>query len=134
MKKNIISGGGAVIFGLLIALGPQFLFKICESHGDNILRCFWMARVELCVGILIAALGICLIVFSDQKTQLGITISLFLTGLFAGIIPMDQFIGICKDAEAICRKVTVPALLIICVLLVIGAVINIIYLERKTKT
>ena len=30
MKKAIICGSAVIIFGLLIGLGPQFLFKVCS--------------------------------------------------------------------------------------------------------
>jgi len=133
MKKNIISGGAAIIFGLLIALGPQFLFKVCASPEGLFLKCHWAARAEFCTGLLIAALGVFMVIFSDYKVQLGLTIGLFLTGLFSVVIPHELFIGLCKDADAPCRKVTNLVLTILCVIVIVGAVINMIYLEKKTK-
>ena len=130
----MICGVAAIFFGLLITLGPQFLFKTCDTPGDNLLRCHWAARAEICTGILIAALGICLTVFSDPKTRLGLTIGIFLAGIVSVIIPLEQFIGICKEADALCRKVTFPALLTLSAMTIIGAVANMFYLERKTKT
>ena len=133
MKKHMICGVAAIFLGLLIALGPQFLFKTCDVPGDNLLRCHWAARAEICTGLLIAAMGIFLTVFSDPKTRLGLTIGLFLTGIVSGIIPFEQFIGLCKEADAVCRKVTFPALIALSAFVIIGAVTNMFYLEKKAK-
>ena len=134
MKKSIISGAAAIIFGLLIALGPQFLFKVCGVHDDSLPRCYWAARAELCMGILIAAMGICMLFLSDMKTQLGMSISIFLMGIIALLIPFDKFISFCKDAELVCRRVTFPILTVLSSLVVLGALINMAYLEKKTKS
>ena len=134
VKKNIISGGCALFLGLLIALGPQFLFKVCDTQSGEIFRCYWMARCEICTGILIAALGVCLMIFSSPKINLGLTIGIFLTGIVALLIPYEQLTGICAEAEAHCRRAAFPALNILSVMVVLGAVISMICLERKTRT
>jgi hypothetical protein len=87
MKKIIISSLVVIVLGLLIALGPRLLFKICE-HGENgYPMCHWSARAEIGIGLLIASLGICLIVFHDSKTHLGLFIGIFLAGIIALFIP-----------------------------------------------
>ena len=134
MKNRSISGAAAVFIGLLITLGPQLLFKVCESPDGEILHCHWTARAEIIPGLLIAALGVFLIIFSDYKIRLGLTIGIFLAGIVAGIIPIQQFIGVCREADAVCRKVTFPALIALSAAVLAGSVINMIYLERKTKT
>jgi len=135
VKKNFISGGAAVLFGLLIALGPQFLFKGCGVHGDeHIPFCYWAARGELAVGFLIAAIGIWIILSADLKVQMGLSISIFLAAIVAGIIPYKVFFSVCADASMRCNKVTLPALTIICALLLIGVIFNVIYLEKKTRS
>jgi len=135
VKKNYISGGAAVLFGLLIALGPQFLFKVCEAHGgDHYSFCYWAARGELAAGFLIAAMGIFIILFSNLKVQMGISISIFLAVIVAGLIPYRVFFGVCANESMRCNKVTLPALTIICALSLIGVIINVIYLEKKTRS
>jgi hypothetical protein len=107
MKKLIISTI-VIMIGLLISLGPQFLFKICRpaivSSGNiddccaepevnsccvptvsNLPVCYWTARAEIGMGLLIIALGICMIVFTDPKTQLGLLIGTFLRSRHAKI-------------------------------------------------
>lgn len=134
MKRNLICGGAAILFGLLIALGPQFLFKTCGIHDDDVPVCYWAARAEISMGILIAALGVYLIFFTNIKVQLGLTISIFMSGIVAGLIPFDIFFGVCKDTSMVCYRVTLPALTVISALLIIGAVVNMMLLEKKTRS
>ena len=134
MKNRIISGLAAVLLGLLMTLGPQFLFKVCGAHDDSFPRCHWTARAEICTGILIAAAGFCLFVFSNPKTRLGLTIGIFTTGIISAIIPFEQFIGLCKSPEMACRRGTFPFLIALSALVLAGSVINMIYLERKSKS
>jgi hypothetical protein len=130
MKNRIASGGVAIIFGLLIALGPQFLFKVCPVMGNMIMKCHWSAQAEIGIGALIAALGIALIVFANPKTRLGLTIGIFLSAVLALLIP-HTLIGGCVNHTMPCRKITFPVLTVISILLLIGTVLNTLYLARK---
>ncbi|MDR2095581.1 MAG: DUF4418 family protein [Treponema sp.] len=132
MKDRIVSGGAALTAGLLIALGPQFLFKVCPVMGDMIMKCHWSSQAEIGVGALIAALGIALVVFAGPKTRLGLTIGVFLAGVLALLIP-HVLIGGCAMYSMPCRKITFPAITVISILLLIGAALNTLYLARKKE-
>ena len=132
MKNRIILGSGVVAFGLLIALGPQFLFKVCPVVGDMIMKCYWSAQAEIGIGALIAVLGIALVIFSNPQTRLGLTIGVFLSGVLALLIP-HSLIGGCPGHLMPCRKITFPALTVIAILLLITAVFNVLYLVRKKE-
>ncbi|MCL2174522.1 MAG: DUF4418 family protein [Treponema sp.] len=134
MKRNNISGGAVILFGLLIALGPQFLFKMCGQHESGYSACHYAGLAELCVGILIASVGICIVLISDIKVQLGLTIGLFLMAIVAGLIPYEIFFGVCDSDTMSCRNAALPALTVLSSCLLIGVVYNMIYLEKKTKT
>jgi hypothetical protein len=130
MKKIITTSSIVVALGLLIALSPQFLFKVCTTHGGTFPLCHWTARAELGMGMLIAALGICFIVFNDPKTQLGLTIGIFLTSIMVIGIP-HALIGGCKSNEMACRKVAFPAITIVGIILLVYSIILIVLSERK---
>jgi hypothetical protein len=87
MKKAIILGTAVIVLGLLISLGPQFLFKVCVHSEDSYPRCHWSAQAEIGIGILITALGTCMIVFTDLKTHMGLLIGTLLASLIALSIP-----------------------------------------------
>jgi hypothetical protein len=132
MKNRIFSGGAVIVFGLLIALGPQFLFKVCPVEGGMIMKCHWSAQAEIGIGALIAALGAALIVFANPNTRLGLTIGIFLSGVLALLIP-HVLIGGCSGHSMPCQKITFPALTVISVLLLIAAAFNALYLARKKE-
>ena len=130
MKIRIIGGAAAIVLGLLIALGPQFLFKVCEPMGENFMRCHWTAQAEIGIGALIAALGIALTLFASPKTRLGLVIGILLSGILALLIP-HVLIGGCPMPSMPCRKIAFPAITVISILLLIGSGFYTAYLARK---
>ncbi|MDR0597945.1 MAG: DUF4418 family protein [Treponema sp.] len=130
MKNRVIAGASAAALGLLIALGPQFLFKVCPVTAGMIMKCHWSARAEIGVGALIAALGIALVVFADPKTQLGLSIGIFLSGALALLVP-HGLIGGCPMHSMACRKVAFPSITVISILLLIGSGFYALCLARK---
>jgi hypothetical protein len=135
MKKSIISGAIITALGLLIAFGPQFLFKVCSTSCDccgDIPTCHWSARAEIGIGMLIAALGLCFIVLNDSKTQLGLIIGVFLSSIIALAIP-HALIGGCEMRDMACHRVAFPAITVIGAVLLAGSAVYTILTEvRKT--
>jgi hypothetical protein len=122
-----------IIFGLLIALGPQFLFKVCPVVDGMYMKCHWSARAEIGIGgPLIAGLGIALIFFANPKIRLGLTVGIFLSGVLALLIP-HALIGGCVMHNMPCRKITFPAITVISILLLIGSALYTLYLARKKE-
>jgi len=131
MKKRIIG----IIFtalGLLIALGPQFLFKVCEPMGDMIMKCHWSARAEIGVGAVIAIFGIALIIFTCKGIRLGFVVGILLSGIHALLIPY-ALIGGCPMHTMPCRKIAFPAITVISILVIVLAGLYTIYLARKKE-
>jgi len=131
MKKRI-TGIIITALGLLLALGPQFLFKVCQPMGDMIMKCYWSARAEIGVGAVIAVLGIALIVFTCKKIRLGLVIGIFLSGIDALLIP-HALIGGCAMHAMPCQKIAFPAITVISILVIIGAGLYTVYLARKKE-
>jgi hypothetical protein len=132
MKNRVILGGAVILFGLLIALGPQFLFKVCPVMEGMIMKCHWSAQAEIGIGALIAALGIALVVFANPKIRLGLTIGVFLSGILALLIP-HALIGGCAMHSMACRKVTFPSITVISILLLIESAVYTLHLARKKE-
>jgi hypothetical protein len=130
MKKAIISGAVVITLGLLIAFGPQFLFKVCVAHDDAFPRCHWSAQAEIGIGVLIAALGICFIVFGDSKTRLGLSIGIFLAGIIVLSIP-HALIGGCGMMTMACRRVAFPAITLIGIVLLVYSAVIAVFIEMK---
>jgi hypothetical protein len=117
MKKNIIFSAIVIILGLLIGFGPHLLFKVCfVGCCGNV--CNWSAQAETGVGLFIIALGICMIIYPDSKTQLGLFIGVFLASVVALAIP-HVLIGGCGGMDMDCRRVAFPALTIESIVLLV---------------
>lgn len=59
MKNGIFSGTLLVLLGALVALMPYYILPVCPVHsGAMTMRCFWTARAELILGVLIALIGL----------------------------------------------------------------------------
>ena len=131
MKKRIFGIVFAAL-GLLIALGPQFLFKVCPVMSDMYMKCHWTAQTEIGIGAVIAILGILLALLTDPKTRLGFVVGILLTGILALLIP-HVLIGGCPMHTMPCRKVAIPALTAISSLLIIISAVYTTLLARKNN-
>ena len=130
MKRTVIFAAIIIALGALIALGPQFLFKVCAHGDDGYPRCHWSGQAEIGLGFLIAALGACMIVFPDPKTRLGLSIGVFMAGIIALCIP-NALIGGCGMMTMQCRKVAFPALTAESVVLLVFAAVTTVYVAMK---
>jgi hypothetical protein len=128
MKNRAITGFGAVAAGLLIALGPQYIFKLCPPAEDgHFMTCHWTGCAEIGVGLLIAAFGAGLLLFSSPGTRFGLSLAIALTGILAVLLP-SVLIGGCMMETMACRRVVFPTLTVIGALTIIGFAINAFYL------
>ena len=128
MKRTI--GIIVVVPGLLLALGPQFLFKVCDSHT---MVCHWTAQAEIGIGIVIALLGITLVIFTDIRIQLGLSIGIFLSGIYALLVP-HLLIGVCATPSMPCNTTAFPTITILCVFLLVGISFRIFMLLRRISS
>ena len=107
----------AAIFGLLIAIVPQFILPVCsaslETKAGTLvpMKCFWTARAELAVGALIVLTGLLLFVSRDWTTTRSLHILLSGLGIVALLIP-TVLIGVCANPTMACHIGTLPALIV----------------------
>jgi hypothetical protein len=103
-----------------------------DGAADTIMKDHWTARAELGVGILIALLGILLLLFSSKQVRLGISLSLALSGILVVLIP-TALIGVCDDAHAACRLLTLPSLIILGAVVAVLSAVNAVYLFKTSN-
>jgi len=92
--------------------------------------CHWSARAEIGIGLLIAALGACMIVFTTAETHLDLLIGIFLSSIIAIAIP-HSLIGGCAMMTMRCHRVAFPALTIESVILLVFSVVMITFIAIK---
>jgi hypothetical protein len=136
MKRTVIGGASAIILGLLIGLGPILIFKVCPAGcaccGGGFPLCNLSAEALKALGLMIAALGICMILYNDPHTQIGLVIGIFLAGLVALLIPY-VLIGGCEDMAMACHRRAFPAVTVeVCVLLA-GSAVFALFTARARK-
>jgi hypothetical protein len=132
VKNRVAVGIAIIIAGGLIALGPQYIFKICDQTHHDITKCFWTARAEIGVGGTIAAIGAAYLLFGELFIRAGLTVALVLEGIHALLIP-NLLIGVCDHANMACRVATLPALGVIGVGTALLAGANLFYLFRISR-
>lgn len=153
MLKAIVFGVVIIILGLFIALGPQFIFQVCGStitssevivdcctvfeissccvpDVGRLAICYWTARAEIGIGLLIVALGTCMLVFADRKIHFGLAIGTLFSSIIAWAVP-NLLIGGCSSLVMRCHKVAFPALTVVSVVLFIFSVIIIFILQKQ---
>jgi len=131
MNNRVFSAIFFTLTGLLVAVGPQTAFKVCDTDM-MVMKCFYTARAELGVGILIAVIGIALFFLSNRGTRNGLNIALIPAGILTALIP-TVLIGVCGGEHMPCHKLTLPALVLLGAMITAGAVVNAVYLYKQAK-
>lgn len=111
MKNKYVIGIALILLGALIAFGPQSIFSVCEFNPEKPMKCNWMAKAEMGVGLVILAEGILSMIFDDKNIRFGISVSALLMGALVLALPY-VLIGVCKNSHMACVALTRPALTI----------------------
>ncbi len=118
-----------VVLGAVIALAPYTFAEVC-STAEKIMKCHWTARVELFLGITVAALGIVKFFFADKNFQLGINFGILFNALGVILIP-TVIIGVCGMKTMHCNAVSKPVLVVLGIVTAVAAVVQSVSLWKK---
>jgi hypothetical protein len=137
VKNRVIGGAAAIVVGLLTAIGPQLLFKICDQNhhmeADGAASvCYYTAKAAIAIGAVTAILGILYIVFVSRQIRAGFSIAIALNALAVFAIA-NFLIGVDDMAMMSCRMYTLPALNVISLLSFAAALVNAIWLIKKQQ-
>jgi hypothetical protein len=131
MKNRLIIGIVITLLGLLLAVGTQTIFPVCEA-GEKIMKCFWTGRAASGIGGVIAVVGVLLLVFGNKRTRIGLLLALIPIGIYAVLIP-NVLIGVCGGAHMNCRALALPAITIIGTAVSIFAAASAFWLFKTDK-
>jgi uncharacterized membrane protein HdeD (DUF308 family) len=126
-----ILGVVAVILGIIVAVGPHYIFPVCQYYGMLVqtaagtsipMKCYWTAMAEVGLGALIVVAGIVLIVSKQNETKRALGFILAALGVVVALVP-TYLIGVCGMAEHPCRMATQPALILLGVITIIIGIV-----------
>lgn len=112
MKNKYVVGALLLVLGLLIAIGPQKIFPVCEFNPEKPMKCNWMGKAEIGVGAAIALIGVLQMVMDHAKVRMGLSMAAVPMGLVTLLLP-TKLIGVCMNQHMRCVTLTRPALLML---------------------
>ena len=112
MKNKYVVGALLLVLGLLIAIGPQKIFPVCEFNPEKPMKCNWMGKAEIGVGATGALIGVLQMVMDHAKVRMGLSMAAVPMGLLTLLLP-TKLIGVCMNVPMRCVTLTRPALLIL---------------------
>lgn len=131
MSKNKITGIVIALLGLLTALIPTVIFKVCAAMDGKFMKCHWTSQVEVALGIAVLVLGLLIVLAKENAASSAYAVASAINGVLVILIP-TVVIGVCGSADMPCNSGTKPALIIAGALIIVVALINTIsYLASK---
>ena len=131
MSKNKITGIVIALLGLLTALIPTVIFKVCAAMDGKFMKCHWTSQVEVALGIAVLVLGLLIVLAKENAASSAYAAASAINGVLVILIP-TVVIGVCGSADMPCNSGTKPALIIAGALIIVVALINTIsYLVSK---
>ncbi|MBR2991816.1 MAG: DUF4418 family protein [Clostridiales bacterium] len=133
MNKSKITGIVIAVLGLITALIPTVIFKVCEAMEGKFMKCHWTSQTEVAIGIVTLVLGVLIILTKEKAAAAAYSVASAINGLLVILIP-TVVIGVCGSADMPCHSGTKPALIIAGALIVVVALIHTaLYLTSKKK-
>ena len=127
-------GAVVVILGIIVAIGPHYIFPVCQYFGQLVttaagttipMKCFWTARAEVGLGALTVIAGLLLILSRQQETRRMLGVVVGSLGILVLLTPTN-LIGLCMSADHPCRVGTEPFLILTGVVVFIVGIITIV--------
>lgn len=137
MRKMRAAGIILSVLGIFLALVPQYLLPVCDtmvelSNGKSApMGCHYMGIVVTMAGILIAFTGVCLAIIHSADAAVVLGLQSVVDSLMTIVVAIGV-IGACKNAKMPCRMGTQPAVILLCVLImIVGAVVFFVGIKGK---
>ena len=99
--KNKLMSIGTMIIGVLLAAGPQFLFKVCPV-GDKPMKCFYTAKALIAVGVILAVVGALQLLAKQAESKRLLAITGAVVCVMSILFP-TVLIGSCMKPDMSCN-------------------------------
>lgn len=104
--KNKLMSIGTIVVGVLLAAGPQFLFKVCPV-GDKPMKCFYTAKALIAVGVILAVVGALQLLAKQAESKRLLAITGAVVCVMSILFP-TVLIGRCMKPDMACNVLTFP--------------------------
>lgn len=133
MNRNRITGIVIAVLGLLTALIPTVIFKVCAAMEGMVMKCHWTSRTEVAIGVATVVLGLLIVLAKEKAASSAYAVASAVNGVLVILVP-SVVIGVCGSADMPCNSGTRPALIIAGSLIIVTSLINTIsYLTSGKK-
>lgn len=128
MKNRVIVSIIYIVLGILLVLVPTVLFPTCDATEMK-MACYYTKQAEVGLGVLVAVLGIVALLSKNVDVRRGLSIAVL--GIAGLVVAYPLYLtGLCKMSDMMCRLRTLPALILISVVIGVVAIINFLYLGK----
>lgn len=131
MKNRIGFSITYILLGALLSLIPTVIFPVCQSEKK--MSCYYTSRAEFGIGIIIIILGVAYILFKSEELRAGISLSIAVNSILIVLLPL-KLTGLCKMSDMACRIGTLPALIVIAIIIAAVSIGNFVYILIASKS
>ncbi|MBR4493617.1 MAG: DUF4418 family protein [Clostridiales bacterium] len=130
MNRTRITGIAIAVLGLLVALIPSVIFKVCPAM-EMVMKCHWTGRVEVALGIASLILGALVAVSREKAFSAAASVASAINGVLVILVP-TVVIGVCGSPDMNCNAATRPALIIAGAFIIAAGISDaVLYLKSK---
>lgn len=127
MKHKLISV--IIMFiGLLVAIGPLFIFPVCEVTSEMVMRCHYTAMMSIGLGVSLMLIAV--LIFFSQSIEFikGLYLA---TGIFGTLVITTPtiLIGVCDSPMMHCHTTTRPILVLLGALVIILSTVGYLFVR-----
>lgn len=109
-------GIGIILIGLAVAIVPIAVYQAYEAMPTMEMKCLLAAQAAIVIGAGIAVLGILYFFLPSPLGRLIVAGLAAVAAVLSLLLP-TQFAGLCEQAHMSCNMITLPVLIVSCVLL-----------------
>ena len=101
MNKTRLTGIVIAVLGLLTALIPTVIFKVCAAMDGKFMKCHWTSQTEVALGIATIVLGLLIVLSKEKAAGAAYAVASAINGVLVILIP-TVVIGVCGSADMPC--------------------------------
>ena len=121
-----------IVLGLALAAGVKTFLAPCVHEDGSFGACHWAGQMLLGVGALLAALGLLALIHRNQSVRAGLLLAAAAASIL-GLLTPGTLISLCKMSAMRCRSVMQPAMILLCAVIALLALIGYAVNRKSNK-